>query len=137
MFDHCISLSKLPDISKWDTSSVTKMTYMFKNCESLTELPDFSDWNTSNVENTSEMFNDCTSLICGPNILKMADKFNANIFDNNCINFQKNIFDKFINKLLNKMINENKNHEDLIEQILQDLEDMHYISYFISKFEIC
>jgi len=85
------------------------------------------------------MFNDCISLLCGPNILKMADKFNANIFDKNCINFQKNLFDKYIDKLLNKIINENKNNEDLIEPIIQDLEDQedtHYISYFISKFDI-
>ena len=43
-FADCNSLEKLPDISKWDTSSVIKMNYLFKNCTSLKSLPEIQKW---------------------------------------------------------------------------------------------
>ena len=42
MFCKCTNLSNLPDISKWDTSNVTKMSFMFSKCSKLTSLPDIS-----------------------------------------------------------------------------------------------
>ena len=48
MFYKCETLSLLPDISKWDTSNVTDMSYMFNYCETLSSLPDISKWDTSN-----------------------------------------------------------------------------------------
>ena len=50
MFNECTSLKTLPDILKWDTSSVTNMGYMFNECASLTSLPDISKWDTGNVK---------------------------------------------------------------------------------------
>ena len=35
MFYGCSSLSSLPDISKWDTNNVTKMSYMFDDCSNI------------------------------------------------------------------------------------------------------
>ena len=49
MFFRCKSLISLPDISNWNTSNVTKMSYMFYECNSLTSLPDISNWKTSNI----------------------------------------------------------------------------------------
>ena len=49
MFANCLSLSSLPDISKWNTSNVIDMSGMFTNCSSLLSLPDISKWNTINV----------------------------------------------------------------------------------------
>ena len=40
IFGMCISLSSLPDISKWDTSNVKYMRNMFCDCRSLLNLPD-------------------------------------------------------------------------------------------------
>ena len=56
MFNGCSSLSKLPDISKWDTNKVTNMRAMFIGCSSLSNLTDISKWNTNNVTNMSDMF---------------------------------------------------------------------------------
>ena len=39
MFSYCNKLSSLPDISKWDTSKVTDMSYMFWNCKKSLNIP--------------------------------------------------------------------------------------------------
>ena len=44
MFYGCSSLSKFPEISKWNTNNVTNMSYMFSECSSLSYLPDISKW---------------------------------------------------------------------------------------------
>jgi len=62
MFSYCASLSSLPDISKWNTNNVTNMSGMFYGCSSLSSLPDISKWNTNNVEDMSDMFGRCSSL---------------------------------------------------------------------------
>jgi surface protein len=41
MFDGCSSLSSLPDISKWNTSNVTDMSYMFSGCNKSLKIPKF------------------------------------------------------------------------------------------------
>jgi len=57
MFDGCIQLLLLTDISKWNTNNVNKMSSMFSRCEQLSSLPDISKWNTNNVTDMSFMFN--------------------------------------------------------------------------------
>ena len=42
MFYRCESLIYLPNISKWDFSSVKSTVYMLAECESLQFLPNFS-----------------------------------------------------------------------------------------------
>ncbi|WP_297817868.1 BspA family leucine-rich repeat surface protein [uncultured Lactobacillus sp.] len=44
------------DLSNWDVSNVTNMSYMFGGQGKLTKLGDLSHWNTSNVTNMSGMF---------------------------------------------------------------------------------
>ena len=60
MFYQCRSLTSL-DLSSFDTSKVTGMSYMFYDCSSLTSL-DLSSFDTSNVTGMSYMFYDCSSL---------------------------------------------------------------------------
>ena len=63
-----LPLKSLPDISNWDTSKVTNMCHMFSH-SSLESLPDLSKWKTSNVTNISYMFYKCSLLSTFPNIL--------------------------------------------------------------------
>ena len=70
IFNNCTSLKSLPDISKWDTSSVIDMSGIFNNCTSLKSLPDISKWNTRNVKEMSMIFGNCLSLISLPDIRK-------------------------------------------------------------------
>jgi surface protein len=70
MFYNCISLDKLPNISKWDTKSLTNISYMYFNCTSLKILPDISEWNTQNVIDMRYMFYNCKSLKNLPEISK-------------------------------------------------------------------
>ena len=44
IFYKCLSLSSLPDISKWNTNNVTNMSYMFSGCSSLINI-DLSNFN--------------------------------------------------------------------------------------------
>ena len=60
MFAGCTSLTSL-DVSSFNTSKVTNMSYMFSNCSSLTSL-DVSSFDTSNVTNMSGMFQSCSKL---------------------------------------------------------------------------
>ena len=70
IINFCSSLTSLPDISKWNTTNVTDMSYMFEGCSSLTSLPDISKWNTTNVSNMSCMFNGCKSSLNIPSKFK-------------------------------------------------------------------
>jgi len=69
-FSGCLSLSSLPDISKWNTNNVTNMSYLFSGCSSLSSLPNISKWNTNNVTDMSYMFSECSLLSSLPDISK-------------------------------------------------------------------
>ena len=60
MFNCCESLTNL-NLSSFDTSSVTDMSHMFSSCNSLTSL-DLSNFDTSSVTDMSYMFETCKSL---------------------------------------------------------------------------
>ena len=68
LFNQCQSLESLPDIGKWDTSNVTTMERLFNQCYSLKSLPDIGDWDTSNVTTMEGLFYQCKSLTSLPNI---------------------------------------------------------------------
>ena len=74
MFNECFSLISLPNISNWNTSNITDISYMyiFNKCFSLISLPDISNWNTTNVTKMSFMFDGLNLLI------SLADKLNFN-----------------------------------------------------------
>jgi len=85
MFCGCISLLYLPDISKLNTSNITDMSFMFYACKSLLSLPDISKWDTSNVINFNSIFCGCHSLSTLPNI----SKWNISNAKNICAMFRK------------------------------------------------
>ena len=60
MFADCGDLEQL-DVSHFDTSNVTDMTGMFDGCKSLQQL-DLSHFDTSKVRNANYMFYDCKNL---------------------------------------------------------------------------
>ena len=55
MFKDCTALTNMGDLSKWNTSDVTTTNSMFYNCGSLTNL-NLSNWDTSNITDMSFMF---------------------------------------------------------------------------------
>jgi len=61
MFYGCSSLTTIKLKNKFNTSQVTNMEYMFGGCKNLISL-DLSNFDTSNVTNMSYMFYDCSSL---------------------------------------------------------------------------
>ena len=61
MFSGCNKLTNL-NLSSFDTSQVTDMSYMFSRCSSLTNI-DVSSFNTSQVTSMYNMFFNCSSLI--------------------------------------------------------------------------
>ena len=60
MFNYCYVLESL-DLSKFDTSKVTAMSYMFSCCYALKRL-DLSKFDMSNVTDMSYMFSGCSAL---------------------------------------------------------------------------
>lgn len=60
MFGNCYKLTNL-DLGNFDTSNVTNMTYMFEWCMGLTDL-DVSNFKTSNVAFMGGMFAGCMGL---------------------------------------------------------------------------
>ena len=60
MFYYCEELESVGDISKWDVSNVTNMRSMFFRCESFNQ--DISGWNVSNVTDMNGMFSGCESF---------------------------------------------------------------------------
>ncbi len=61
MFGHGLSSLSSFDLSNFDTSMVTDMSYMFLSLPSLTSI-DLSNFDTSNVTDMSNMFNNCGNL---------------------------------------------------------------------------
>ena len=60
MFSYCKGLTSL-NLSGWNTANVTDMSFMFVGCSVLTTL-NLSGWNTANVTNMSYMFTNCKGL---------------------------------------------------------------------------
>ena len=60
MFRDCINITEI-DLSKFDTSIVTRMSAMFYNCKSLKKV-DFSNFNSSLMTGMGSSFYNCSSL---------------------------------------------------------------------------
>ena len=60
MFYGCKELTSVGNISGWDISSVTDMSYMFAFCKKFNQ--DLSKWNVSNVTDIRFMFFGCKSF---------------------------------------------------------------------------
>ena len=60
MFCYCSDIIEI-DFSNFDTSDVTRMSWMFYDCKSLTSL-DLSNFDTSKLITVQEMFKGCKNL---------------------------------------------------------------------------
>lgn len=60
MFQYCSSITSIPNINQWDTSSVTNMSKMFSSAQNFNG--DLSGWDTSAVTNMNQMFYDATKF---------------------------------------------------------------------------
>lgn len=60
MFYGCSALENI-DVSNFNTSNVTNMSYMFYDCRKVKTL-DVANWDTGNVKDMSWMFQYCTSV---------------------------------------------------------------------------
>ena len=74
---------KYIDISDWNVSNATNMTYMFYGCDKLESIGDISGWDVSKVINMSYMFAFCK-------------KFNQDIskWDVSNVKYKIDMFDK-------------------------------------------
>ena len=70
LFSECWSLKNIPNISNWDTKNVTNMEGLFRNCSSLITLPNILQWNINSLHNIQHLFSGCSSLITFPDISK-------------------------------------------------------------------
>lgn len=59
MFNGCIALSDLGNLSRWDMSNKTNIASMFNGCSNLVNVGDISNWDTRNVRNMSYLFSGC------------------------------------------------------------------------------
>ena len=86
MFFECESLKSLPDISNWNTSKVTDMSWMFGGCKNLESLPDISKWDTRKVIDMSSMFFECRKLQSLDTItFNVMENCNREDIDYNCM----------------------------------------------------
>ena len=113
MFSGCESLKEINLTNKFNTNKVINMNYMFYNCKNLISL-DLSNFDSSNVTDMSYMFSGCESL----KEINLANKFNTN---------------KVIN--MNYMFYNCKNliSLDLSNFVYHDSIDMSYIFYYCSS----
>ena len=75
MFSGCGAIvNSTFDISNLNTKNVTDMSYMFAYCKELTSLSDISNWDTKNVKYMNQMFSECKSLKALPDIYKWDTK---------------------------------------------------------------
>ena len=70
------------DISKWDVSSVTYMSFMFSGCKSFNQ--DISNWDVSNVTSMYSMFYGCHSFNKDISTWDVSNVKNTNYIFANC-----------------------------------------------------
>ena len=61
MFYNCENFNC--DLSKWDVSNITNMSYMFSNCYKF-EGKGLENWNVENINDATYMFCGCEKLNC-------------------------------------------------------------------------
>ena len=84
---------KYIDISDWDVSNVTNMSYMFYACNTLKSVGYISDWDVSNIKSMCGMFYACDELESVVDISKW-DVSNVTDMSNmfcGCENFNQDI----------------------------------------------
>ena len=79
MFNYCFSLESLSDISNWSTKNVKDISYLFCRCSSLKSISDISKWNTNNIIKMNNIFSGCISLFELPDISKWNTNKTTNL----------------------------------------------------------
>ena len=121
MFENCRSLTKLPDISKWETNNVEDMSSMFSNCSNLKILPNITIWDTRKVKRLNNILQGCYSLANIPEIskwkIKNVEEIN-NILSNCYSSYNsKNLMNLFFSSSLNTYSSEQTKSEDYLQGI--------------------
>ena len=75
LFDGFTNVTSI-DLTRADTSSVTKMDNMFKNCSALTTIYVSDKWNTGSVTDSDNMFIGCSKLKGGNGTVYDSSKTN-------------------------------------------------------------
>ena len=96
---------KYIDISYWDVSSVTDMSYMFYICKELESVGDISSWNLSNVEDMNSMFYECKELETVGDISKwnVSNVTNMSFMFYNCVSLNQDISSWNVSKVKYKI----------------------------------
>ena len=98
MFQFCTEIEKI-DLSGFDTSNVTNMSYMFNKCKKLKEIKGLNTFITKNVKDMARMFSECSELenlvltsFETPNVTNFSSMFNKcnNLKYLNLLNFEVN-----------------------------------------------
>ena len=130
---------KYIDISDWDVSSVTDMSYMFYGCNELTSVGDISKWDVSNVTNMLRMFYNCRSF----NQYKYISSWDVSNVTNmcymfyDCKNFNQDIHDWDVSNVTNmrSMFNGcNIFNQDISNWDVSKVTDMDYMFYKCNTF---
>ena len=80
MFESCTEIETL-DLSNFNTSNVTDMSFMFTKCYKLREIKGLNKFNTSNDKNMSFMFYFCSNLVS----LDLSNFNTSNVTDTTCM----------------------------------------------------
>lgn len=56
MFNTCLQLTDISNLSKWDVSSVSNFNGVFGGCERLNDVSALANWDTSNATDMSNLF---------------------------------------------------------------------------------
>ena len=89
MFFKCKELKSVGDISNWDVSSVNYMLYMFCNCCSFNQ--NISNWDVSSVNYMSHMFAWCKKFNQDISSWNVSNVTNMNFMFAGCKSFNKDI----------------------------------------------
>ena len=77
LFACCFSLNSIPDISKWDFSSIISFDNMFYECNSLSSLPHIEKWKMKKKNKFLLIIKRCYSLAYMPGIFE-CENFDVN-----------------------------------------------------------
>ena len=108
-FTGCLNLTKL-DLSNFNTSNVTNMSYMFASCESLKDV-NLENLETKKVENMNGMFYVCRNLKATLNIESEVSSY-AGMLDHCAIEDGSKL-----------VLNYTKNSKDTVEKMLKTKSD--------------
>ena len=93
---------KYIDISDWNVSNVTNMSYMFYACKELKSVGDISEWDVSKVINMSFMFTGCKKINQDISKWDVSSVTDMSYMFYDCENFNQDISDWDISKVLYK-----------------------------------